>query len=109
MTDEEKLTILQIEIDRMNEKALTNQIEYAIYDEEMKQLNLSYCKNVEIKVTYEIKDEALFNKTLISYYSELGIDVFNSNDSFFNDLCYPFSISDSDVILKDRVSKLFIM
>ena len=107
LTDEEILTILQIEIDRMNEKALTNQIEYAIFDENMTELNLSYCKHVEIKVTYEIKDETLFNKTLISYYSNLGIDIFNSNDSFFNDLCYPFSISDSDIILKDRVSELY--
>ena len=57
----------------MNEKALTNQIEYAIYDEDKKKLNLSYCKNVEIKIKYEIKNESLLNKTMISYYSDLGI------------------------------------
>ena len=107
MTSDEILTILQIEIDKMNEKALTNQIEYAIFDEKKKKLDLSFCKNVEIKVTYEIKDQSLLNKSMISYYSDLGIDIFDSNDSFFKDICYPFSISNSDIILKDRVSDLF--
>ena len=44
---------------------------------------------------------------MITYYSELGIDIFNNEDSFFNDLCYPFSISNSDVILKDRVFDIY--
>ena len=83
----------------MNEKALTNQIEYAIFDGNKTKLDLSYCKNVEIKIKYEIKDDSLLNKTMISYYSELGIDIFDSNDSFFKDICYPFSISNSDIIL----------
>ena len=104
---EEVLTILQIEIDKINEKALTNQVEYAIYNEKKIKLDLSYCKNVNIKVTYEITNSSLLNKTMISQYSELGIDIFNTQDSFFNDICYPFSISNSDLILKDRVSDIY--
>ena len=100
---DEILTILQIEINKMNEKALTDQVEYAIYDKNKKKLDLSYCKNVNIKVTYDITNSSLLNKTMISYFSELGIDIFDNKDSFFNDLCYPFSISNSDIILKDRV------
>ena len=91
----------------MNGKALTNQIEYEVYNEQKKMLDLSYCKNVEIKITYDIRNQSLFNQTMISYYSDLGIDIFNSNDSFFNDICYPFSISNSDIILKDRVSEIY--
>ena len=34
----------------MNEKALTDQVEYAIYDKNKKKLDLSYCKNINIKV-----------------------------------------------------------
>ena len=33
MSEEEIITILQIEIDKMDEKALTNQIEYEVYNE----------------------------------------------------------------------------
>ena len=107
LSPNEILTILQIEIDKIDEKTLTNQIEYAIYDEDKTKLNLSYCKNVEIKITYEIKDESVLNKSMISYYSDLGIDIFDINDSFFNDICYPFFISDSDIILKDRVLDIY--
>ena len=44
-----------------------------------------------------ITNSSLLNKTMISYFSELGIDIFDNKDSFFNDLCYPFSISNSDI------------
>ena len=107
ISSDEILTFLQIEIDKMNEKALTSQVEYAVYNEKMEQISLSDCKNVDIKITYEITDDSILNKTIISYYDELGIDIFNKNDSFFNDLCYSFSVSDSDIILKDRVSDIY--
>ena len=70
ISQEKILTIFQVEIERKNEKCLTNQIEYEIYDEEKNKLDLSYCKDVPIKVNYEIKDSSLINKTMISYYSE---------------------------------------
>ena len=107
LSSDEILTILQIEIERNNEKCLTNQIEYEIYDERKKKLNLTYCKDVSIKVNYEIKDSSLINKTLISYYSNLDIDIFDIQDSFFNDICYSFSDSKSDLILKDRVLDIY--
>ena len=107
MTKAEILTILQIEIDKMNEKALTNQIEYEVYNEQKKRLDLSHCKDIEIKIIYDIRNQSLLNQAMISYYSDLGIDIFNSNDSFFHDICYPFAISKSDIILKDRVSDIY--
>ena len=103
----EMLTVLQIRIDKKNEKALTNQVEYEIYNNKKKKLDLSYCKNVQIKVTYDIKNKDLLNETMIDYYSELGIDIFDIKDPFFNDLCYPFSLSNSDIILKDRVLDIY--
>jgi hypothetical protein len=107
LSQDEILTILQIEINKMNDKALTNQVEYALYNEIRQKLDLSYCNNVDIKITYDIKNDSLLNKTMISYFSDLGIDIFNNKDSFFNDLCHPFSISNSDIILKDRLSDLY--
>ena len=82
MSEEEIITILQVEINRANEQILTNQIEYEFYDEEKKKLDLSLCKDVPIKVHYEIKDSSLINTTMVNYYSELGIDIFNSKDFF---------------------------
>ena len=104
---DEILTILQIEIDKMNEKSITNQLEYSIYNQKKDKLNLSYCNNIDITVYYNIKNNSMINKSMILYYSDLGIDILNINDSFFNDICYPFSNSKSDIILKDRIEDIY--
>ena len=44
---------------------------------------------------------------MIEYYSDLGIDIFDVEGPFFGDLCYPFSNSHSDIILKDRVLDIY--
>ena len=107
ISSSEILTVLQIEIEDKDDQVLTNQVEYEVYNEKKEKLNLSYCHDVEIKVNYEIKNIKLINKTMIEHYSSLGIDIFNSKDLFFNDVCYPFSISNSDVILKDRIIDIY--
>ena len=107
LSDDEVLTILQIEIERKNEKALTNQIEYEIYIENKTKLDLSYCNNVSIKIKYEIKKPSLLNKDMISHYSDMNIDIFNIEDQFFNDICIPFSNENSDIILKDRILDIY--
>jgi uncharacterized membrane protein SpoIIM required for sporulation len=104
---DEIVTILQIEIDKMNEKALTSQVEYALYNQQKKKLNLSVCEDIKITVNYEIKNQSALNKTMMEYFSELGIDILDSKDSFFTDLCYPFSISNDDIILRDRVTDIY--
>ena len=82
-------------------------MEYAIYNDNKTKLDLSICKNVQIKIAYDIKNDYILNKSMIIYYSKLGVDIFDKNDIFFNDICYPFSISSSDLILKDRVEDIF--
>ena len=104
---DEILTIIQIDFDKMNEKAITNQVEYEIYNEKKEKLDLSYCKDVKIKVIYSIKEDSAINKTMVSYFSEIGVDIFDREDSFFNDICYSYSISGSDIILKDRVLDIY--
>ena len=39
----------------------------------------------------------------------MGIDIFQINDDFFNDICYPYfdKNTKSDMILKDRVSDIY--
>ena len=107
MSQEEIITIIQIDFDKLDERSLTNQVEYEVYDENKTKLNLSYCKDVQIQVIYKIEDQELINKTMISYFSNNEVDVFNIKDSFFNDICYPYSNSNSDIILKDRVLDIY--
>jgi len=54
---------------------------------------------------HNFANESLLNKTKI--YSELGIDIFNINDSFFNDICEPYSEADNDLILEDRIKDIY--
>ena len=103
----ELLTIFQIEIDKNDKQALTDQVEYAVYNNKKQKLNLSYCDDIQIQIKYNIKDYTHLNTTMIKYYADLGIDIFNRQDSFFNDLCYPFSISNADIILKDRLLDIY--
>ena len=58
LTNNETLTFLKIEIDKKDDRALTNQIEYRIYNDEKEVLNLSICENIKVKVHYNIKDNS---------------------------------------------------
>ena len=107
ISEDRILTILQIEIDKLNSQSLTNQVEYAIYDDEKNKLDLSCCKNTPIIVTYEIKEASVLNQSMIEYFSDMNIDIFNIKDSFFNDICYSFSTDYSDIILKDRILDIY--
>ena len=100
------LTEVMLEIDKNDDKSLTNQIEYAVFYGK-KQLELSACANNEIEVNYDISNSTLVNFRKISDFSKLGVDILNSKDNFFNDICYPYSENNSDMILKDRISDIY--
>ena len=73
-----------------------------IYDYSGRQLNLSICKE-DIKIMKYIGDikELDINSAMI--LSKQGIDVFNAEDNFFNDICSFYDSSDGkDIIINDR-------
>ena len=108
LTEEEQLILLIIEIDKQNKQSLNSQIEYAVYNDKKEKLDLSVCKDLQIKINYEIKNDTQINIDLISNFSNNGIDVFNITDSFFNDICYPYiSENDTDLILNDRIKYIY--
>ena len=104
-----KLRLLQLNIEKEDENSLTDQVEYKVYDEDGNALDLTVCNDVEINIEYEITDTSILDLDLISKFSGLGVDVFNINDEFFNDICRPYSDdgSNSDMVLSDRVSDIY--
>ena len=100
------LTVYQIEIDNQNEQTLINNVEYAVFNEDKVKLDLSVCENEKIEINYQI-NTSMINMTKVNYYSNLGINIFDINQSFFNDICYSYSEDDSDMILKDRVDDIY--
>ena len=101
------LTLLQLELENDNLNSLINQIEYEIYDNEQQKLNLTLCKDSNIQIYYAIKENTYLDISTISYFKNLGFDIFNINDSFFNDLCTPYSNSKNDIILRDRIKDIY--
>ena len=107
ITQDKILTIFQIEIYKNDIHSLVNQVEYAIFDEFNKMLDLSICLDEEIKIFYSISNSSMINTSYISYFKYMGVDIFNIHDNFFNDICYPYSESNSDLILKDRIQDIY--
>ena len=101
-----KLTVFQIQIDNTYEKSLINNVEYAVFNDDKERLDLSVCKDEDIRINYEL-NMSLINMTKIRYYYDQGIDVFNIEDEFFNDICYSYSENESDMILKDRINDIY--
>ena len=81
-------------------------VEYAVFNENKERLDLSVCQNELIEINYQINTSNI-NITKIAYYSDLGIDLFNIKEEFFNDICYSYSEDDKDIILDDRVTDIF--
>ena len=95
------LIIYKIDI-RRNDTVAT-QVEYEVINPyNYEKLNLSLCKNAKINIYSPVY---LDNNTYDLYkkLEEQGYDLFDSKDSFYNDLCTPFdSENETDVLLRDR-------
>ena len=100
--------ILQINSKNSNPNCLNEDVEYMVYNQFGERIDLSCCNNVKITIQNKI-DKASLDLEKILYFQNKGIDIFQLKDDFFNDICYPYSDenSDSDVILKDRVSDIY--
>ena len=102
-------TLLQVNMKNNNKNCLIDQVEYKVYDSNRQQVDLSICKDSDIIIEYEIQDKNLINLDKIKFFKDMDVDIFNIKDSFFNDICYPYSDSNSssDMILSDRISDIY--
>ena len=95
------LIIYKIDI-RRNDTVAT-QVEYEVINPyNYEKLDLSLCNNTKINIYSPVY---LDNSTYDLYKNlqEQGYDLFDSKDSFYNDLCTPFdSENETDVLLRDR-------
>ena len=99
----EQEDLIMIKIDKNTTDAVVNEIEYYIYDFNGKKLDLSLCKGISITVNSPIIDTSSIDLNKANDLANQGIDVFDSNDTFFNDICQPFSSeNNSDVTISDR-------
>ena len=100
------ITFFQLEINNTNSKILVNKVEYQAYDDNKKLLNLSLCDE-NIKIIHSLKSISIFDFLSAYSFKDLGIDIFNINDSFFTDVCHSYSDEKNDLTLKDRIKDIF--
>ena len=117
ISQNESLYILNIESKRNVEENLNNKndksfnlgknIQTEVYDKLGRKLDLSLCKQ-DIKIMKYIGDiDELDIKTAMNLATQ-GIDVFNANDDFFNDICQNFdNTGGRDIIIKDRRTDIY--
>lgn len=87
-----------------NKKSISNQAKYKIYRPNGEEIDISeICKDTKIKIEKEINLNNTENKEEIMKLLEEGVNVFDINDPFFNDICYPYQDENgNDIPLKNR-------
>ena len=113
---EENLIILNMEIKKEKNESdinddksfnLGKNTQLEIFDNSGKKLNLSICKE-NIKIFKYIGDVEELDINLAKSLSNQGIDIFNADDDFFNDICHNYNNSDDkDIILTDRRNDIY--
>ena len=106
LTEEDDLIIYKIDI--KSEDLSTTYVQYEIYDpRNYSYISLDICEglfiNVYTPVTLKESTESLFNRM-----SGSGYDLFNLNDSFYNDICSTYTTKDgTDLTLLDRKNLIY--
>jgi len=102
---EDNLTIIKIDIKSEDLKA--TYVQYEIYDPNKTKVDLSICKNTSIYINTPVY---LSNEieSLYESLSESGYNLFNSNDSFYNDICSPYTSEKGiDIPMSDRQNEIY--
>ncbi len=83
-------------------------LNYEVYNpNNFTKLNLSLCEGMKIKVysPYTPSEESL---SKLLKLNESGYDLYNPNDSFYQDICSPFTTDNgTDILLSDRKADYF--
>ena len=108
ISDSDSLIMMKFDIKR--DDTTSTQTEYKIYNPyTFEQLNLSICNDNDIKI--DVYSPVNLNQDiydLAKHLKEQGYDLFDSNGSFYNDICSSYSsINDTDVILADRKNEFY--
>ena len=103
---EESLLIFKADIKVID--YLTTYVEYEVYHPlTLVPLNLTYCENIKININIPVK----MDNTIEIYYdslSEYGYNLFDKNNSFYQDICTKYtSPNGTDILLLDRKKDIY--
>ena len=105
LSEEENLIIYKVDI--KTEDLSNTYVIYELYDSSFNPLNLSYCQNTTITINVPVQLDENLN-TLVDSLSESGYDIFDEEDSFYNDICSTYTNQNgSDMLLSDRKTDIY--
>ena len=98
-----------LKIDFKSDDLSSTYVQYEVYDILTgNKIDLIICKDTPIKISVpKILDEETLN--IYNNLNSLGYNLFNSNDSFYNDICSTYTSSNKkDMLLSDRWEDIYI-
>ena len=105
---DDDIPLIILKLEKTGELASNKNIQYEVYNPiNKKKLDLSVCKNEKINIYIPID---LDEKTLELYddLQSYGYDLFNPNDTFYQDICSEYTtVNGTDILLSDRKKYFF--
>ena len=103
---EESLFILKVDI--KTEDLSSTYVQYEVYDPtKTKQLNLSICEGISINIDAPVNLDDLI-ELIYDSLSDSGYNLFNENDSFYQDICAVYTtVNGTDILLSDRKKDIY--
>ena len=106
LPDDEKLIIFKMDIKTSD--LSSTYVSFEVYDSSLNKLNLDVCNEIQITILSpaNINDDSFNN--LVQSLNESGYNIFDENDSFYNDFCATYTtLNGTDIILPDRRKDIF--
>ena len=102
----DELIIFKIDIKNLEQS--TTYVQYEIYDPyTLEQIQLDICEDTDINIYTPVYLDSE-TEELFSSLKESGYDLFNSNNSFYKDLCTPYTTKNgTDILLNDRYNDIY--
>ena len=96
-------------INNKNEDSTKNYIQYEVYNPyTLLKINLEICKNFTVTLNIPKTTNSTIDE-LYDILDEYGYNIFNINDSFYNDVCTAFNTkNNTDMIISDRQNDIYI-
>ena len=104
---DDNLLIGKFDIPNSDENSLTGAVRIVVFDSNGNELDLKYCSNVRINIQYPINNPYI-NYTYGEFMNNLNVDVFNSKDEYFNNLCKVSVGNNSDITISKRRDDQYI-
>ena len=101
--------IIIVKFDNINNSSITNEVEYDVYTTNGKTVDISVCSDINVVISYPLHNEEQMKfEVAFDIQSKYGIDIYDSESPFYNDLCSPFQVNDTDVLLSERRKEYYL-